>query len=75
VSQRDQQHMWELAGRYSAIGIEMAIALCLPTLGGVWADRHFATTPWLFLFGLVVGLGAASQTVYRVVKSARRRGE
>ncbi len=75
MSLRDQQHMWELAGRYSAIGIEMAIALCLPTLLGVWADRRYGTAPWLFLFGLVVGLGAAAQAVYRAVKMARRRGD
>lgn len=72
MSMRDQEHMWQIAGRYSAVGIEMAVAITLPMLAGVWADKHWGTSPWLLVAGLVVGFGAAARSVWRVVKLARR---
>ncbi len=72
---RDQQRMWELAGKYSARGIELVIALVLPTLVGVYLDRRLGTTPWLLLAGLVVGIGAGSRAIMHVVKLARRDDE
>jgi ATP synthase protein I len=72
MSMRDQEHMWKLASRYSAVGIEMAVAITVPMLVGVWADKRWGTAPWLLLAGLVIGFGAAAQAVWRVVKLARR---
>jgi F0F1-type ATP synthase assembly protein I len=60
--------MWKLAGRYSAVGIEMAVAVAMGTLGGVWLDHKLGTGPYLFIFGLVVGVGAATLTVIRIVR-------
>jgi len=64
--------MWRLAGRYSAIGIEMCAAVAFGTLGGVWLDGKLGTTPWLFWIGLVVGIGAATRAVLRVVRDFKR---
>ncbi len=72
MSQRDQEHMWKIAGRYSAVGIEMAVSITLPMLVGMWADKRWGTTPWLVVAGLVIGIGAAGRAVWRVVKLARR---
>ena len=69
---RDSDHMWRLAGRYSAVGIEMAAAVALGTLGGVWLDKKLGTTPWLFWFGLAVGVGAAVRAILRVVREFKR---
>jgi len=65
---RDSERMWQLAGRYSAVGIEMAIAVTLGSLGGHWLDTKLGTSPYLLLFGIVVGIGAAALTVVRVVR-------
>jgi ATP synthase protein I len=72
MSMRDQEHMWKLASRYSAVGIEMAVAITLPMLVGVWADKRWGTSPWLVVVGLAVGFAAATRSVWRVVKLARR---
>lgn len=69
---RESEHMWRLAGRYSAVGIEMAAAVALGTIGGVWLDSKLHTAPWLFWFGLVVGVGAAVRTVVRIVRDFKR---
>jgi F0F1-type ATP synthase assembly protein I len=67
--------MWRLAGRYSAVGIEMAAAVAIGTIGGQWLDRTLGTTPWLFWFGLTVGIGAAVRAVLRVVREFKRLGK
>ena len=64
---RETQRMWRLAARYSTVGMEMALSVAIGTFGGLWLDRHFETSPYLFWFGLVVGLGAAVRAVVRVV--------
>jgi ATP synthase protein I len=64
--------MWRLAGRYSAIGIEMAAAVAIGTLGGRWLDGKFDTEPYLFWFGFVVGVGAAVRAIVRVIQDFKR---
>lgn len=68
---RDSQHMWRLASRYSAVGIEMAAAVAIGTLGGLWLDGKLGTTPYLFWFGLAVGIGAVVRTIVRVIKTTK----
>lgn len=63
--------MWKLASRYSAVGIEMSASVAIGTLGGWWLDGKLGTEPYLFWFGLVVGTGAATKAIVRVVKTTR----
>ena len=63
--------MWRLAARYSALGIEMAVAVALPTLVGHWLDHKFGFGPYGLVVGLVVGIGAATRAVVRVVKQTK----
>ena len=67
----EQEHMWRLAGRYSALGIEMAVAVSLGALLGWWLDKRLGTEPWLLFVGIIVGVGAATRTVVRVVKTTK----
>ena len=67
----DKQKMWRLAGSYSAVGIEMAAAVAIGTLGGLWLDSKLGTEPYLFLFDLVVGIGAATRTIIRIARRTK----
>ena len=67
----DQEHMWRLAARYSALGIEMAVAVVLPTLLGHWLDTRWHSSPLCLFVGLAIGVGAAVQSVWRVVKQTK----
>jgi F0F1-type ATP synthase assembly protein I len=68
----EADRQWKLAGRFSAVGIEMAAAVAIGALGGRWLDGKLGTDPYLMWFGLAVGIGAAVRAVLRVVKAYRR---
>lgn len=55
------------------MGIEMAAAVSICTLGGWWLDQRFGTEPYLLIFGLIVGTGAAVKTVVRAVRRTDMR--
>lgn len=65
--------MWRLFGKYSAVGTEMVIALCLGAFVGTKADERFHwQQPWGLMFGLLVGCGAAVKTVMRLIRDAQQ---
>ena len=64
--------MWAIAGRYSALGIELGLAIVIGYYGGRWLDGKFATTPWLTNFGLGFGIVAAFLAIYRAGKQGLR---
>ncbi len=74
MSKRDAEttRMWQLAGQYSAIGIEMVISVGVGALGGSWLDARYGLTPWMTTLGLVVGIGAAGLTVQRLIVQSKR---
>jgi len=67
----DRERMWRLAGRYSSVGLEMAIAIAIGTLGGRWLDGRFGWGPWGFWIGLSIGIGAAVRAVLRITRTTK----
>jgi len=65
---KDQKEMWQLAGKYGAVGIEMAIAVGIGLYLGRYLDGKFDTSPWLTVFLGAAGIGAAGKALYDVVK-------
>ena len=61
--------MWRLAGRYSAVGIEMSAAVAIGAIGGDWLDHRWGTEPYLFWFGVIIGMGAAVRAIMRIAKT------
>lgn len=55
-------------GEASAVGIEIVAAIVIGALGGAWLDKKFGTEPYLTLFGIAAGFGAAAKAVMRVIK-------
>ena len=64
-------HMWKLAFKYSAVGMEMAIAICLGYFGGAYLDGKLNTTPWLTNICFACGIAAAFLSIYRIAKRHR----
>jgi F0F1-type ATP synthase assembly protein I len=56
----------------SSIGIELAVAVILPTLVGRWLDAKAGTGPWLMILLLVLGFAAGMRGVMRAVKKMDR---
>lgn len=50
--------------------------MAVPTVGlfllGVWADRQFATKPWLMFAGLMVGVVLAAGLITHQIKGGHR---
>jgi F0F1-type ATP synthase assembly protein I len=58
----------------SSIGLELGISVILGVLGGLWADDHFGTQPWLMLAGIALGCTAGFRSLMRAVAKEDRRG-
>jgi F0F1-type ATP synthase assembly protein I len=56
----------------SSVGIELAVAVILPTLFGRWLDAKAGTGPWLMIALLVLGFVAGMRGVLRVVNKMDR---
>jgi F0F1-type ATP synthase assembly protein I len=65
------------AGPYLGLGLEFAATVILCFVGGHWLDGKMGTEPLLALTGLLVGTGAATFHLLRVVNrlSDRARDE
>ena len=70
----EKQRMWRLAGKYSSFGIELAFCLIVPTLVGNWADEKFDFGPYGLYVGMVIGLGAAFESVRRLIQFSKKKG-
>jgi F0F1-type ATP synthase assembly protein I len=68
------------AGPYLFIGIQIAGAMALFVLGGIFADRWLGTSPWLLILGMILGMVAVVGTVVRAAQhldaqNRRRKGQ
>jgi ATP synthase protein I len=59
------------SGSYSAVGLEMGIAVAIGYFLGSWLDSRLGTSPWLTYLFLFFGLGAAGLAVYRIYLKAK----
>lgn len=60
--------MRRIALRFSAIGMEMGLAVVIGYVAGWWLDKTFGTKPYLTMVMLLFGIGAAFMAIYRAAK-------
>lgn len=58
-----------------SIGIELVVSVIIGLVAGAWADRRFATAPWLTLLGIMVGSAAGFRSLIAYGKRAQARAE
>ena len=68
----DIKNSWRIAGTAGSVGIEIAVAIAIGYFGGGYLDHKLGTHPWLTIFGLVVGVGAAIKALVRVTRAYKR---
>lgn len=66
---KDQKTMWKLAGRFSAVGLELGIAVFLGWLLGNYLDKAWKTQPYLTIVFVILGAIAGFRGLYRVVRN------
>jgi ATP synthase protein I len=64
----DGKQQLRVATRFSAIGLEMGLAVCVGFFGGRWLDARFDTAPILTYIGLAVGLLAGFKSLWTLVR-------
>jgi ATP synthase protein I len=68
----EEKKMARVASRFVAVGLEMGLALLIGVFGGKYLDEQFGTKPWFFIFGFIIGLGAATKAVIDAARTAKR---
>ena len=65
--------LWFRATDASSVGIEIVVAICIGTFGGLWLERSVTHwSPWTTLIGLAIGLGAATKALMRAARNYKR---
>jgi F0F1-type ATP synthase assembly protein I len=60
-----------MAARYMALGLQMAFSVLVGFGIGYLIDRVLHTRPWFMVVFAILGMGAASFSVYRAVRDFR----
>ena len=71
----DAKKMWRATLRFSAVGLEMGVAVAIGYGLGWWLDGRFSTRPYLTVAMLLLGIAAAFRSLYRAAKEGQRLEE
>jgi ATP synthase protein I len=70
---KDKDGAWRHALRFSAVGLEMGVAVAIGYGAGWWLDETFGTKPYLTLVMLLLGIAAAFLGLIRAARAFSRR--
>jgi F0F1-type ATP synthase assembly protein I len=66
---------WKGIGRYSTVGLDLALSVLVGLFGGRWLDRKLGTSHWLTMVGLGFGIATGARFVWRALQAANREAE
>jgi ATP synthase protein I len=72
TDKQDRRALFRELGRYSALGLELAIAVVIGLAIGYYLDKWLGTGPWMTVIWLAIGFAAGVRSLYR---AALRSGE
>jgi ATP synthase protein I len=62
-------------GAYGTVGLDFAVAVAIGTYGGWWLDKKLGWTPWLTIAGLLFGVAAGFNVLYKAAKRMKEETE
>lgn len=62
-------------GAYGTVGLDFAVAVAIGTYGGWWLDKKLGWTPWLTIVGLLFGVAAGFNVLYKAAKRLKEETE
>ena len=65
TDKQDRRELFRELGRYSALGLEMAISVVIGLAIGYYLDKWLGTGPWLTVVWLALGFAAGVRSLYR----------
>lgn len=64
-NKQDRKELFRELGRYSALGLEMAISVVIGLAIGYYLDKWLGTSPWLTIVWIALGFAAGVRSLYR----------
>ncbi|GAB4227493.1 MAG: hypothetical protein OHK0028_00220 [Deltaproteobacteria bacterium] len=72
TDRQDRKAFFRELGKYSALGLEMALSVVIGLGIGYSLDRWLGTAPWLMILWIGFGFAAGVRSLYRAaVRSAK----
>jgi len=65
TDRQDRKAFFRELGKYSALGLEMALSVVIGTGIGYYLDRWLGTEPWLMIVWIGLGFAAGVRSLYR----------
>lgn len=65
TDRQDRRKLFRELGKYSALGLELAISVVLGLAIGYYLDKWLGTGPWMTVIWLGLGFAAGVRSLYR----------
>jgi len=65
TDKQDRKAFYRELGKYSALGLEMAISVVIGMAIGYYLDKWLGTSPWLTIVWIGIGFAAGVRSLYR----------
>jgi len=65
TDRQDRKAFFRELGKYSALGLEMALSVVIGMAIGYYLDRWLGTGPWLTIVWIGLGFAAGVRSLYR----------
>ncbi|MFA6147513.1 MAG: AtpZ/AtpI family protein [bacterium] len=65
TDRQDRKAFFRELGKYSALGLEMALSVVIGMGIGYYLDRWLGTGPWLMIVWIALGFAAGVRSLYR----------
>ncbi len=65
TDKQDRKAFFRELGKYSALGLEMAISVVIGMAIGYYLDKWLGTSPWLTIVWIGLGFAAGVRSLYR----------
>ena len=65
TEKEDRRAFFRELGRYSALGLELAISVVLGLAFGYYLDKWLGTGPWMTVVWIGIGFAAGVRSLYR----------
>ncbi len=65
TEKQDRRELFRELGKYSALGLELAISVVIGLAVGHYLDKWLGTGPWMTVIWLGIGFAAGVRSLYR----------
>ncbi|MDH3383230.1 MAG: AtpZ/AtpI family protein [Deltaproteobacteria bacterium] len=65
TDKQDRRELFRELGKYSALGLELAIAVILGLAIGYYLDKWLGTGPWMTVIWMAIGFAAGLRSLFR----------